>query len=126
MSAEAVFESISRLWKTAFGETRFAKNTFQCQRAAAHVGGVFQQPHVARHQCGCGEAHYLPEREIPGHHGQHRPERIEAHVTGRFGIRRVRLRADEGLAVVGVVGAAERAFLNLAPALAPGFCPFRR
>src|ERR1035437_9570684 len=59
----------------AAGESRASENIFNLRRALRHVRGVLQQPHVAGHERGRGEANHLPEGVVPGHHGRNRPQR---------------------------------------------------
>ena len=53
----------------------FEKNAFDGESALWDVGGVLQQTHVARHECGSGESDDLPEGKIPGHHCENRADR---------------------------------------------------
>ena len=62
----------------ALGEARPAQDVFDRQRALRHVRRVLEQPDVARHQRGRGEAEHLPVREVPRHDRQHRAERLVA------------------------------------------------
>ena len=77
---------------------------------------MLEQPDVAGHQRRRGEAHRLPEREVPRHDGEHRAERLVA------GVRPDRLRppsASTGSSasicsrVLGVEAAARRALADL-------------
>ena len=67
--------------KRARGEAGAAKDLLQGESAARHVGGMLEQPHVARHQGRSGKAHQLPEREVPRHHREDRPQRQVADVA---------------------------------------------
>ncbi len=51
------------------------EEVLQVQRGLRDVGGVLEQSDVARHERGGGEAHDLPEREVPRHHGEDDAER---------------------------------------------------
>ncbi len=73
---------------------------------------MLEQAHVARHQRRGGEAEDLPEGEVPGHHRQHRAERVEAHQALR-GVGLDRLLGEEALGVLGVVVADPGALLDL-------------
>ena len=73
--------------------------------------GVFQQADVAGHERGCREPNHLPEREIPGHHGQHRAEREIANEAA-VGLGLDRLVAQELCGVLRVVAASQRAFFG--------------
>src|SRR5207249_5863286 len=86
------------------------------ERTARHVGGVLEDASIPGHQGGRGEAEHLPEGEVPGHHGEHGPEWIEADVTPR-GLRLARLLGEKGLGVVRVVLAGPGALVDLRLAL---------
>src|SRR5207245_5259272 len=98
--------------EAAFREAGLAEDLLDRQGALGDVARVLQQADVARHQGGCGESEDLPEREVPGHHRQHRTERLEA----LLGAARVGLdgfRSEVALGGLGVVAAAARAVLDL-------------
>ncbi len=59
-------------------ESGVAEDLLDGKGAAGNVRGVLQQADVARHQGRGREAEELPEREIPRHDGEHRPERVVA------------------------------------------------
>jgi hypothetical protein len=52
-------------------EARPAEQLLEEQRRLRHVARVLEQPDVAGHQRGRGEAHRLPHREVPRHDRQH-------------------------------------------------------
>jgi hypothetical protein len=83
------------------------------QRALRHVGGVLEQPHVPRHEPRRGEAEYLPEGEVPRHHGQHRALRKKVHLAARGAAHLHWSRRQHGRGVVGVVAADPGALLGL-------------
>ena len=73
---------------------------------------MLQEADVPRHERRGGEAEDLPEGEVPGHDGEHRPERQEADERAR----RARLHllvGEEALAVLGVEAADPGALLGL-------------
>ena len=95
---------ISRVWNTSGGKPARAHDVFDGQRALRHVGGVLEQAHVARHQRRRDETEDLPERKIPGHHGEHRADGLVADEALRAaGIHR--LVGQQALGVLGVVAA---------------------
>ena len=75
---------------------------------ARNVVRVLQDAHVAGHETGGDEANRLPERVVPGHDGEHRPERLVAD-TARGRGRGDRLLAQERLGVLGEVPHRRRA-----------------
>src|SRR5437667_278427 len=71
---------------------------------------------IAVHESGRGEAEHLPEREVPGHHGEHDSQRIEADVAlGRIGL--TGLLGQKAGGLLRVVVAHPGAFLHLRLAL---------
>ena len=96
----------------------------QGQGALRHVGGVLEQTHVAGHQGRGGEAHYLPEGEVPGHHGQHHAQRLIADEAAA-GIGFHQLVGQKSFGVLGIVLAAGRALQHLSPAVGDGFAHFQ-
>ena len=56
----------------AGGEPGPAEEVLDEQRRLGDVRGVLEQTDVAGHEGGGGEAHHLPEGEVPGHDGQDR------------------------------------------------------
>jgi len=106
-------------------EASGAEHLFDGEGALRHVGGVLEDSGVARHQRRRGKAEQLPEREIPRHDGQHRAERRKLHVAVG-GARRMRLRCQEALGVVGEVGAGPRTFLDLGFGFDDGLAHFSR
>src|SRR5687768_18039701 len=76
------------------------------------VGGGFEKAAVSRHECGGREPEYLPEREVPRHHGEDRSDGIEADVALRC-IRDDLLGRQISLRVLGVVTAYGRALPDL-------------
>jgi hypothetical protein len=98
---------------------RSADHVFDFERALRHVGGMLQQPHVARHQRRSREPEHLPERKIPGHDGQHRPDGlVPDEAAPGAGVQR--LVRQQPLAVLHVVAAGQRAFGRLGPRRADG------
>src|ERR1044072_2179658 len=73
---------------------------------------MLQQPDIASHQRWRRKAKHLPERKIPRHHSEHRPERVKAYVT----LLRVRLNnliSEVMRRVFGVVATDPRALFRL-------------
>ena len=99
----------------ALGKARPAKQLLHEQGRLGHVGGVLEQADVASHQGRGCKAHRLPQREVPGHHGQHRAERLPTGVGPRRanGLRVHRFVQKHRLRVLGVVAAAGRALGDL-------------
>jgi hypothetical protein len=64
----------------AFREAGTREEGVEVERRLRHVRRVLQNACVAGHQGRCGEAHDLPERVVPRHHGQHHTERLIAGV----------------------------------------------
>ena len=92
-------------------ESRFAKNFFDLERAARHVGGVLQNPRVPRHERRGGEAKDLPEGKVPRHDGEHRPQGIKSYVAaGCVGL--PRLIRQKSLCVLRVVVTSPRTLLH--------------
>lgn len=105
--------------KRAIVEAGAKKDLFDGERALRDVRGVLEQTDIARHQCRCSEAENLPERKIPGHHGEHRTEGLKCDPR----LARLHLYfpvAKKRLGIVCVVAAGSRAFLSL------GDCPLYR
>ena len=84
MTASTFFEPMSRVWKAPSGKPARRNSSWKYDRGLGDVGGVLEQPDVAGHQGRRGEAHDLPQREVPGHDGQDRPERLVAGVRRRW------------------------------------------
>ncbi len=103
----------------ALGEARLAEDLLDRQGAVGDVRSVLQEPDVAGHQRRRGEAEDLPEGEVPGHHGEDRPERVVADEAAG-GVGRDRLLGEEALGVLGVVPADRGALLGLSDAGADG------
>src|SRR3954463_6670220 len=96
----------------AFREAGLRDEIFHRERALRDVRGVLEEPDVARGERGCREADHLPEREVPGHHGQHDAEGLVAHErTACVGLHH--LVGDEARAVLGIEPAAESALVHL-------------
>ena len=66
------------------GEAGLLEQLLHVERRLRHVAGVLEQPDVARHQRRRGEAHRLPEREVPRHDRQDDADRL----IGDEGLRR--------------------------------------
>ena len=76
-------EPMSSVWKTPSGEPARRNRS---SSASAHCGtfeACLSSADVAGHQRRRGEADHLPEREVPGHHRQHRAERLIADRVAR-------------------------------------------
>ena len=71
---------------------------------------------IARHEGRYGEAENLPEREVPGHDGQHNTHWLKGHVTSR-GIGGDEFRRQKLLGVLGIVVADPCAFLHFGSTL---------
>ena len=70
-----------------FGKTGLLEDIVNGQCRARHIGRMFEQPGIARHQGWRCESENLPEGEVPRHHGQHRAEWQVAHkALARFGL----------------------------------------
>ncbi len=78
----------------AVGKPRAPEDVLDGQRALRHVRRVLEEADVAGHQRRRGEAEHLPEREVPGHDGQHDAERLVADVALRA-LRSARARRRE-------------------------------
>ena len=109
----------------AVGEAGVAEGLLDRERGAGDVAGVLEQGDVARHQGRRGEAEDLPEGEVPRHDGEHRPERVEAHVAPRR-VGLARLGGEEARGVLRVVLAAPCALLHLRLALRDGLAHLER
>ncbi|CAO0831782.1 hypothetical protein SMICM17S_09809 [Streptomyces microflavus] len=71
-------------------ESGAVEQILQVERGLRHVRRVLEEAYVARHQRGGGEAHHLPEREVPRHHGEDDTERAVADQgPGGTGVRHV-------------------------------------
>jgi hypothetical protein len=79
----------------ALGRARLAEQLLERERALRHVRRVLEQPDVAGGERGRGEAHHLPEREVPRHHGEHHAERVVAHAAHALRVVDPRLGRDE-------------------------------
>ena len=86
---------------------------------------MFQQSDVTGHQRRRGKSKHLPERKIPGHDRQHRPERLILDVTfGGVGLRRFLL--EKARSVLRVKPATARAFLDFCDRIAKQFAHLHR
>ena len=101
------FEPISRVWNTPSGKPARLNSSGRYDRGLGHVGGVLEQAHIAGHQGRGGEAHDLPQREVPGHDGEDRPEGLVAGVGrgGPHGLGIGRFVGQKPLGVLGEVAA---------------------
>ena len=110
-------EPTSRVWKVPGGKPGPGEQVLDEQGGLRHVRCVLQQPDVAGHQGGGGEAHHLPEREIPRHDGQDRPERLIADVgvLGAHSAGVARLVGEVPGGVLGVIPAGAGALGDLLP-----------
>ena len=70
---------------------------------------MLEQHHVAGHQRGRSGADRLPEGKVPGHHGEHGPERLVAH-EAFLGAGVDDLIGEEFLGIVDVIAAGRGAF----------------
>ena len=86
---------------------------------------MLEQADIARHEGGRGEAEYLPEREIPGHHGEHGADRLIAD-EGAAGTRVYGLVGQQAFAVLGVIAASERALGGFGARGGDGLAHFER
>jgi hypothetical protein len=86
---------------------------FDRERRLRHVRGVLQERDVARHERRRREAHDLPEREVPRHHGEDRAERLVTH-EAVAGVGRDALVGEEALRVLGVEAADPGALFDFA------------
>ena len=97
--------------KEIFRKSRVAEDFLDFERAARHVGSMFQDSRVPRHQRRGGEAEDLPKRKVPRHDGQYGTYRIESHVAARrFGL--ARLVGQESFAVLSIVVTGPGALLH--------------
>src|SRR5262249_48226048 len=62
-------------------ESRLAEHFLDLKRAPRHVGGVLEDAGVAGHERRRGEAEHLPEGEVPGHHREDHPQRVEPDIA---------------------------------------------
>ena len=99
-----------RLKDTVF-ESGATNDLFNRKRALRHVGGMFQDTDVSRHQSRSGKSKYLPERKIPRHNREDRAERLIADVAPG-GIRLGYFIFQKSLAVLGVKSTGARAFFD--------------
>ena len=97
--------------KQAVRKPGVSEDALDLERAARHVRRMLQDARVPGDQGRRGEAEHLPEREIPGHDGEHRPQGFEANVAPRR-VRGARLVGQEGRPVLRVVVAHPGAFLR--------------
>jgi hypothetical protein len=91
----------------------------QHHRTGGRVGCRLQHNHIACGNRGRGEAHHLPEREIPRHNRQNHPQRLEGDIT----FPRLRFHLDglqHALQVVGEVVQPAGAFLDFGARLLDG------
>jgi hypothetical protein len=99
------------------GETRFHEEVLEGERAAGDVGGVLEQDAVAGHQGGDGEAHDLPDGEVPRHHGQDESGGLVGH-PGLCPVDLDALVGEDAGALPGVVLGRDGRLLDLALGLA--------
>ena len=69
----------------ALGKAGPTSRLLDVERGLGHVGGVLQQSDVADHEGRGREPDDLPEREVPGHDGQHRADRLVLDVRALLG-----------------------------------------
>src|SRR5690606_36455378 len=98
--------------KSSFREPGFGKDLLNMQSTTENVGSVFQQTDVAGHERRRRKPEHLPERKIPGHHGQDDAKRVITYIT----FRRVRVynlfrKERGGMCCIEFTG--PRAFLHL-------------
>src|SRR5438128_1028142 len=98
--------------EAALGIAGVAEDLLDGQRALGNVARVLEQADVAGHQGGGGETEDLPEREVPGHDGEHRAEWLEP-LLGAARVGLDGLRSEVALGVLRVVAAAVGALLDL-------------
>ena len=111
--------------KNALVEAGSAKDLFNRERTLRNVGRVFQESHVSRQQGRRRKSKHLPERKIPGHDSENRPERFIMNVTlGCIGLRG--LVFQESLSIFGVKPATSNAFRDLLLRCAKQFSHFQR
>ena len=101
----------------SFRETRPAHEMLRRQPAPRHVGCVFQEHRVPRHQRRRDEAEHLPVGEVPGHHREDHAQGCVHHAAHR-GLRAHGFRGEVALRVFREVLARPGALLHLGPALA--------
>ncbi len=107
------FGTHGQVLKRALRKARVVEHGSNGLGTLRHVGGVLEQAHVAGHQRGRGKTKYLPERKVPGHHGQHGAQRLEGNQAAvGFGVHHLVGQHLGGM--VGVVVAHGGAFVHLA------------
>ena len=99
-------------------------------RSPARSCGTFEaclsSPTLPAISAGRGEAEDLPEREVPGHDREHRPERLVADDSSRRASVGDRLVGQEALGVLGVEAADPGALLRLGHGRADGLAHLER
>jgi hypothetical protein len=109
-SRDALRAHKQRLERTR-GEAGAAKDLLQRKCTTWNVRGMLEQPDVARHQGWGGKADHLPEREVPRHHREDRPERQVADVA-LIGVGLDRFVGEQAPAVFREMAASPGAFLR--------------
>jgi hypothetical protein len=100
----------------ALGKAGFAEDFLDRQRAARDVRGVLEQARVSDQERGRREAEHLPIGEVPRHHGQHGPDRVEADMRFERPLGRGRLPglgSEPARRVLGMVPAEQGALAHL-------------
>ena len=92
-------------------KTGFAERFFNGERALRHIGGMFKETDISRHQGRRRKPEHLPERKVPWHDREDGSERIITDIASP-GIRRYDLFAQKFLAVFRIETATACAFFN--------------
>ena len=103
----------------ALGQPGVLEHLLERHRALRHVAGVLEHHAVAANEHRCGRPHDLPERIVPGHHGQHQTQRVvdDAAVGGGAGNHLV---GQKDRALLGIKIKVPGAFLDFAECFAQG------
>src|ERR1700685_619656 len=65
---------------------------------------MFQQAHIAGHQCRRKKSKHLPEREVPRHYREHNTERIPSDIAARV-LSLDKLRRENRLTLLCIIAA---------------------
>jgi hypothetical protein len=76
MTAATSFDPMRRVLNDPGGKAAPFEERVQVQRRLRHVRGILEKVGVARHERRSGEAHHLPQRQVPRRDGKHHAERL--------------------------------------------------
>ncbi len=103
----------------------FAESRLQLGCATGHVGVVFHDAGIARHQRRGHETQSQPDRHIPGQYPQHWPQRLVAHPTAA-GVRLNHLLLQIRFGTVGKMLRTPGGFFNFSATVPDGLAHFFR